>query len=538
MKREYQRIAFCCLVSIVLLLLITIFQCSVFDSGYDVIIRNGRIVDGTGNPAYRADVGIKNGKIAQIGRMAAAKAKRIIEADGSIVAPGFVDVHTHVDRDIAEKPAVMNYLRQGVTTVVGGNCGGSEYPLEDLFAQLENNGIAINFASLIGHNTIRREVMGSSDRAPTDKDLSGMQSLVRQEMEAGAIGFSTGLGYVPGRYSTTEEIIDLVKAIHPYGGIYATHMRHQGTRIEEGIRESIRIGREAGVPVQISHIKLATEDVWGKFDLITDPIQKAHQEGMEVYLDQYPYTATSSGFASSFPGWALSGGNDSLVIRLEDPEDYRKIKAHIIERRLKSERGIDKLKTIYVSGNDNHKEYEGKNLAEILDLLGRKKTVSNGADLIIEMQKTDRPRGVFFQMDEYDVEALMNIPYNMIGSDGGIQTPGEGVPHPRSYGTFPRVLGRYVREWGALALPDAVRKMTSLPAQAMGFHERGVLKPGMIADIVVFDPDAIIDTATFPEPHQYPEGVSFVVVNGEVAVEAGEWTGALSGIVLYGHGNK
>ena len=507
-------------------------------AGFDILIKNGTIVDGTGNPAFHADVAIKDGYIIAIGRLDGVRAGHVIDADGRVVVPGFIDVHTHTDRLIDSEPGVLNYLLQGVTTVVGGNCGGSRYPLRDLFQSVEQNGIAINFASLIGHNTIRREVMGASDRSPTRQELERMQELVRQEMKAGGIGFSVGLGYVPGRYSTTEEVIALTREIAPFGGVFATHMRDQGTHIQEAIEESVRIGREAGVPVQISHIKLATEDVWGEYQRIREPVEGAQREGLDVYLDQYPYTATSSGFGSSFPGWAVSGGNDSLALRLQDPDNYKKIKKHIIQRRLISQKGINKLEMIYVSRNRNHKEYEGKNLAEILELQDKKKTISNGADLIIEMQKTDRPSGVFFQMAEEDVKSLMQISYNMIGSDGGIQIPGKGVPHPRSYGTFPRVLGRYVRQWNTLSLPDAVRKMTSLPAQAMGFHDRGVLRTGMAADIVVLNPDEIIDTATFPEPHQYPDGIPYVIVNGKLTVDQGEWTEARSGSILYGSAVK
>jgi N-acyl-D-amino-acid deacylase len=520
------------------LLFILICSCDALKSRYDVVIISGRIIDGTGNPGYTADVGIHKGKIATIGSLSGKKARYVIDAEGLVVMPGFIDVHTHTDREIDAQPAVMNYLRQGVTTVVGGNCGGSRYPLSELFSTLEKNGIAINFASLTGHNIIREEVMGKGDRPPTEEEISRMQELVKQEMDVGAIGLSTGLAYIPGRYSDTEEVIALAKMIQPYEGVYATHMREQGTYIRKGVEESIRIGREAGVRIQISHIKLASEDVWGKKHLILESIKEAHEQGLEVYLDQYPYTATSSGFSSSLPGWAVAGGNDSLVARLKNPKKYEEIKKHLIKRRLTSIKGIDKLKTIYVSSNDNHKEYEGKNLVEILELLGRKKTVSNAADLIIEMQKTDSPRGVFFQMAEEDVKKIMKVPYNMIASDGGISTPGEGVPHPRAYGTFPRVLARYVGEWDVLPLCEAVRKMTSLPAQAMGFYDIGVLRPGMVADITIVDLNTIKDTATFSEPHQYPEGIPYVLVNGEIVVEEGEWTGALPGKVLYGGGRK
>ncbi|MEE9464300.1 MAG: D-aminoacylase [Candidatus Neomarinimicrobiota bacterium] len=522
----------------VVTLLFTLNSCQILVPKWDLVITNGQIIDGTGNPPYKADLGIKDDMIVEIGTLEMKRSRRIIDADGLYVTPGFIDVHTHVDRMIASQPVVMNYLLQGVTTVVGGNCGGSRYPLQELFNQLENEGTAVNFASLIGHNTTRRQIMGNEDRSPTAEELSRMQDLVKEEMLAGAIGFSTGLAYVPGRYSTTEEIIELVKTIQPFNGVYATHMRNQGKQIKESVEEAIRIGREAGVRVEIAHIKLATEDVWGRYHLITDPIEEAHRQGMEVYLDQYPYTATSSGFTSSFPGWAVAGGHEAFIERLNDPENYQKIKAAIIEKRLTSERRINRLQSIYVAKDTNHPEYEGKNLAEIMELLGRERTISNAADLIIEMQREDRPRGIFFQMDEKDVETLMQEPYSMIGSDGKVEIPGVEVPHPRAYGTFPRVLGKYVRDSGIRSLPDAIRKMTSLPAQAMRFNERGILKTGKRADIVIFSFDEIQDMATFDEPHQYPKGIHWVIVNGQVAAEQGEWTGALPGRVLYGLGAK
>jgi N-acyl-D-amino-acid deacylase len=521
-----------------LLVILLFIGCKKSVEEYDLIIKSGTIVDGTGNPWFYSDIGIKGERILKIGKIASKKGKRIINAKGLYVSPGFIDVHTHVDRNIADYPTVPNYLFQGVTTVVGGNCGGSRYPLRDLFHKLERTGIAINFATFIGHNTIREEVMGKDNRDPTPEELARMKELVRQEMQNGAIGFSTGLSYVPGRYSKTEEIIELVKMIQPFNGIYATHMRNQGKHIKNAIEEAVRIGREAGVTVEISHIKLAHEAVWGKIELITDPIEKARKAGFEVYMDQYPYTATSSGFGSSFPGWAVAGGQNAFLARLKDPEKYKKIKAKFIEKRLTSERGINKLETIYIAHDVNHPQYEGKNLAEILDLLGREKTISNGADLVIEIQKEAQPRGIFFQMDEDDVKSLMQRSYNMIASDGKIEIKGVEVPHPRAYGTFPRVLAKYVRDSGVISLPEAIRKMASLPAQAMGFYDRGVLKAGMYADICVFNLAEIQDLATFENPHQYPKGIRWVIVNGKIASQDGDIIEKNGGKILYGQGKK
>ncbi|MDZ7270716.1 MAG: D-aminoacylase [candidate division KSB1 bacterium] len=524
------------LTAIVFALAMTTLSCTLLSRRYSLIVTGGTIVDGTGGPPLRADIGVIGGRVAVVGEIERPYAERVIDATGLYVAPGFIDVHTHTDRQIAEHPDVLNYLLQGVTTVVGGNCGDSEYPLAELFRTLERRGIAINFASFVGHNTIRHLVLGDSDKVVTPEALAMMKALVEQEMRAGAIGLSTGLAYVPGRYSTTEELIELARAVKPYGGIYATHLRDQGQGIRQAIEEALRIGREAGVPVQISHIKLADEAVWGEYQLITQPVEAARAEGMSVYLDQYPYTATSSGFSSSFPGWAVDGGHEAFVQRLQDPATYQRIKQALIQKRLTSPRGIDKVATILIARAKNHPEYEGKNLAEILKLRGQAPTVENAAALIIELERDDQPSAIFFQMAEEDVTALMKLPYTMIASDGGIAVPGEGSPHPRAYGTFPRVLGTYVRERGVLSLPEAIAKMTSLPAQAMGFTGRGAIKKGYWADLVIFSPEEVRDCATFAEPHQYPQGIRYVVVNGKIAARDGQVFIRDAGHVLYGKG--
>ena len=525
MKRRIQ------LFAILLLIVAVSFVLLKTHKEFDIVIKGGTIIDGTGNPASVQDVGIINDRIAFIGKISKS-GKMAINAKGLTIAPGFIDVHTHVDEKILSEPTVKNYLLQGVTSVVGGNCGTSQYPVKDLFSQLKATGFALNFTTYVGHNTIRDLVMGQSSSKPRENELAKMKILVHQEMQSGAIGLSTGLDYSPGQYSTTEEIIELAKMIHPFNGIYATHLRDQGTGIRKAIEEAIRIGREAKVTVEISHIKLADEAVWGKYELITGPIEAAQQQGMKVYMDQYPYTATSTGFANSLPGWALVGGHDSLLIRLTDPGLYKKIKNAIIKKRLTSLKGIDKLKTIYISYNENHQEYEGKNLAEILSMLGRERTVSNGADLIIEMEKCDHPKAIFFRMAENDVAELMSKPYTLIISDGKIEFPGVEKPHPRAYGTFPRVLSKYVREKKILTLPEAIQKMTSLPASVMGFEKRGFLIKGYYADIVIFDFDRIDDTSTFANPHQYPKGIHTVIVNGKIAAQNGKLLDVKSGRIL------
>ena len=489
---------------------------------YDLVIRGGRVLDGAGNPWFLADLGVTGGRIAAIGDIPAEQGRTVIDAAGLVVCPGFIDVHSHADLNVHADSTVRNYLLQGVTTVIGGNCGDSPCPLKDYFAGLKRSGLGLNLAVLVGHNTIRHQVMGDEDRAPTEAEMARMEALVRQEMEAGAIGLSTGLAYVPGRYSKTDEIVRLAKVTRPWRGLYATHMRNQGSRIREAIEEAIEVGRGAGVPVQISHIKLAEEGVWGRRELITEPIEAARRAGLEVYTDQYPYTATSSGFASSFPGWAVAGGPAAFAERMKDPENRRRAREAFIEKRLVSSKGFDQLDRIYVAESRLHPEYQGKTLRGILTLLGREATLENAADLVIDMEAADQPLGVFFQMDEADVESLMVMPWNMIGSDGDVAVMGKGSPHPRYYGTFPRVLAEYVRQRGTLALPEAIRRMTSLSAQAMRLTDRGLLRPGMAADLVVFDPATIQDMATFEQPHQYPRGVHWVIVNGQVAARDGQ----------------
>lgn len=493
-------------------------------------------MDGTGNPWFKADIAIKNKRIAKVGSLDEKQAKKVIDAQNLIVSPGFIDIHTHCDRGILQVPTADNYITQGVTTVIGGNCGGHPFPLKDLFQRIEEKGASVNFGLLVGHNTIRQEVMGYKMSDPTHEEMERMKALIEDEMKAGALGFSTGLSYLPGTYSKTEELVQLASVAARYGGIYSTHLRDQGRRITEGIEEAIAIGEKNNMPVEISHIKLADDAVWNELERITRPVEEARKRGVEVTLDQYPYTATSSGFESSFPGWCFEGGKEKFLERLKDKATYEKIKSYIEERRLNSTKGISKLETIFIADIQNFPEYEGKNLKEILLLQGKEPTVDNAADLIIEIEKNGGASGVFFQMDEKDVESLMRLPYLMIGSDGGIEVIGKGVPHPRNYGTFPRVIGQYVRERGIIFLEEAVRKMTSFPAQTLRLKDRGMIQEGMYADVTIFDFNSFQDKATFSNPHQFSQGLQYVIVNGEVVIDRGKHTGQLPGMILYGKG--
>ncbi|HAR35306.1 MAG TPA: hypothetical protein DCR87_00075 [Acidobacteria bacterium] len=497
------------------------------------------VLDGSGNPWFRADLGLKGQRIVAVkDRIEPRAASRIIEAEGLVVAPGFIDIHTHADRDLLDIPGCENYVSQGVTTLVGGNCGGHDFPLAELFREIEKKGIACNFASLAGHNTIRRQVMGMKMDRPTAEEMNRMKELLRQEMAAGAIGLSTGLAYLPGTYSSTEELVELASVLSQTGGFYASHIRNQGQRITEAIEEAIAVGEKNRIPVEISHIKLAAEEVWNQLERITAPVEAARARGVEVTLDQYPYTATSSGFTSSLPQEVFEGGREKFLERLKDPEIYSRVKQTVIRSRLTSSRGIDKLETIYVASSRKFPEYEGKNLKQILELQGKAVNVDNGAELIIGLVREGDVSAIFFQMDEKDVEALMRLPYVMIGSDGGLQLAGQGSPHPRSYGTFPRVLGEYVRERKILSLEEAVRKMTSFPAQTMRLKNRGLIREGYYADLTIFNPAEVRDTATFAQPHQPSRGIIYVLVNGQLVLEQGKFTGKRPGAIIRGPGYR
>lgn len=510
-------------------------SCRKAEMKYDLVIKNGRVLDGSGNPWFRADLGIRGQRVAAIrDRIDSGQAAKVIEAEGLVVAPGFIDIHTHADRDLLDIPGCENYVSQGVTTLIGGNCGGHDFPLVELFAGIEKKGIACNFASLAGHNTIRRQVMGMKMEAPTAEEMARMKDLLRQEMRAGAIGLSTGLAYLPGTYSRTEELVELASVVAESGGFYASHLRNQGKRITEAIEEAITVGEKNGIPVQVSHIKLADEDVWNQLERITIPVEAARARGVEVTLDQYPYTATSSGFTSSLPQDVFEGGREKFLERLQNPEVYARVKQAVIRNRLTSNRGIDKLETIYVASSRKFPGYEGKNLKQILELQGKPATVENGADLIIDLVKEGDVSAIFFQMDEKDVEELMKLPYVMIGSDGGLQVVGQGSPHPRSYGTFTRVLGEYVRERKIIGLEEAIRKMTSLPAQTMRLKDRGMIREGYYADLTIFDPTEVKDAATFAEPHRHSRGIIYVLVNGRPVLEKGNFTGQRPGMIIRG----
>jgi len=505
---------------------------------YDLVIKNGRIVDGTGNPWFIADIGIREGRIAAIGRIRPEEAARVLDAQGLIVAPGFIDVHTHVEGGILRRPTAENFLRMGVTTVVTGNCGGSWLPIGDALGRLQEQGLSINLATLIGHNAVRRAVMGEDAREPTPEELERMKQLVDRAMREGAVGLSTGLIYIPGTYAKTDEIVELARVVARYGGIYASHIRNEGNGVLEAVREAIAIGERAGIPVQISHFKVSSKKLWGESRRTVQLVYEARARGLPVTVDQYVYPASSTGLETLLPSWVHDGGRAKAVERLRDPKLRERIKREMI--RTIRDQGFKDYAYAYVAQYRPDPSFNGKNIAEITRLVRRKASVEEQAEQIIEMflASESRVQMVYHKMNERDVEHILRQPFTMIASDAGVLEPGQGVPHPRGYGNNARVLGRYVREKALLSWEEAIRKMTSLPAQVFGFWDRGVIRPGLAADVVLFDPERIADRATFENPHQYAEGIRHVLVNGVLVIQDGQHTGARPGRILYGPGKR
>ena len=503
-----------------------------FASDYDLIIRNARVIDGTGNPWFRADIAVKAGRIAAIGKFPAASADRTIDAKERVVAPGFIDVHTHIEGEIEKVPRADNFLLDGVTTVVTGNCGGSRLNLAEWFAGLEKIGTGINVASLVGHNTVRSEVMGTADRAATPDEIGRMQGLVEKAMREGAVGFSTGLIYIPGTYSNTEEVVALARAAAKYNGTYASHMRDEGEKVLEAITEAVTVGKETGMPVELSHFKIDNQRLWGASDKSLALVEKFRREGVDVVVDQYPYDRSSTNLGITLPSWALADGQSKIQERLTDPPTRERIAAEM-EKNLRS-LGHEDYSYAMIASFKPEPAYEGKTITEINQMKGRPKTVRAEIDTIFDLTLAGRVQMVYHSMGAVDVERIMRYPNTAVASDGGVREFGVGVPHPRSYGNNARVLAEYVREQHVLTLEDAVRRMTSLPARTFRFADRGVVREGAAADLVVFDPARVQDKATFQKPHQYSEGFDFVIVNGKVAVENGQLTELRGGQVIRG----
>ena len=501
------------------------------ESRFDLVIENGLVVDGSGEQPFLSDIGIRRGIIRSLGDLEEAVAEARIDAEERVVAPGFIDLHTHTDRGLLELPLVENYIRQGVTTVLGGNCGSSPLPAGDFLKRAGKTGIAPNFALLVGHNTVRRKVMGRENRAPTGSELDRMKQLVAGAMRDGVFGLSSGLRYVPGIYAKTEEVAVLAEVAAAYGGFYATHIRSEELESIVSVEEALEIGRLAGIPVHISHHKLMGKSMWGKSVETLDLMEAAVERGQDVTFDQYPYRATSTGLTVLFPPWSLAGGQDSLEKRLEDPRTRDRIRQSI-SFNLRFGRGGGDPASVMIVSLAGDSTLEGLNLAEIARIKGRNRDIDGAAETLIELQSSGGGRGIYHCLDEEDVVRIMKHPLGTVASDGGTVRFGAGLVHPRNYGTFPRVLSAYVREKQVLTLEEAIRKMTALPAARLGLSDRGRIAVGMCADLVLFDPESVEDRATFADPHQYPDRIDDVLVNGVFVVRNGDVTGRRPGEVL------
>jgi N-acyl-D-amino-acid deacylase len=533
-------------------------------AAFDIVITNGHIIDGTGSPWYSGDIGIRDGKIAAIGHLSGAPSKRTIDATGKVVAPGFIDMLGQSDLTILVDPRLPSKLFQGITSEVTGE-GGSAAPLNDAiiqadrsgydhlkvtpdwrtfrqyFARLEKQGIGINVADYVGATQVRRMVLGDDDKQPTPEQLEQMKSLVRDAMRDGTVGVSTALEYAPAPYAKTEELIALAAEAGKFGGIYATHMRNESDSVLESIDEALRIGREAHIPVEIWHIKVAGKNNWGRMPEVVAKINAARAAGADVTADTYAYTAWYNDFSAFIPPWAHDGGTTKLVERLKDPATRERIRKDMQTRGTAWDNEWQEIpgpKAIMIGAVQNPKllPLEGKRLSEIAKLWN-KDPIDALCDFLIE----DPFTGVaVFGMSQPDVTLALQQPWVSIDNDSGGTSPegilGQEHPHPRAYGTFPRILSKYVREEKALTLEDAIRKFSALPAQRMRLTDRGVLKTGMWADVVVFDLATVRDRATFDNPNQFSEGMDYVLVNGGLVIDGGKMTGTLPGKVLRGPG--
>ena len=532
---------------------------------FDVVIVGGHIIDGTGSPWYSGDIGIRDGRIAAIGRLEGAGRKRTIDAAGRVVAPGFIDMLGQSELTMLVDPRLPSKITQGITTEITGEgdsvapvneamlkADAGEYAhlritpdwrtLREYFGRLERQGMGINLASYVGATSVRRMVLGDADVQPTAAQLDQMRGLVREAMEDGAIGVSSALQYAPAPYARTEELIALAGEAGKFGGIYATHMRSEGDAVLEAIDEAVRIGREGHLPVEIWHLKAAGQRNWGRMPQLVARIEAARAQGVDVSANTYAYTAWFNSFSAFIPPWAHDGGDGKLVARLKDPAARARIRADMLnpkgdwDNEWQEIPGPEAIQ-IAVVQNPELKPLQGKRLSEVA-ALWKEDAIDALCDLLIK-------DGAFtevavFGMDEPDVALALKQPWVSVDNDSQGTSPegllGEEHPHPRAYGTFPRILRKYVREEHLLTLEDAIRKFTALPAQRMRLTDRGVLKAGMAADVVVFDPAAVRDLATFERPNQLSVGMEYVLVNGVAVIAQGKMTGALPGKVLRGPG--
>ena len=523
---------------------------------FDLLITGAEILDGSGRPAFRADVGVNHKRIACVGDLSSAKGRTSIDAQGLTLAPGFIDVHTHIERNVPQAAPFLapNFIRQGVTTLVTGNCGRSFLEIGKFLKQLETNGTELNVATLIGHNTVRLRVMKQKSVAPTAAEMSEMESLVSRGMREGAFGLSTGLVYVPGTFAKTDEIVRLAKVVAQEKGLYVSHIRDEGSRGVEALQEAISIGEKASVHVHISHFKAQGRSEWGSAQARLDLITSAKDRGILVSLDQYPYRASSTGLAVLLPAWLSEGDFAAAKRRLEDPNTRRRIVNEMLSQlRANGWNNYEFARVAYYKFDPS---LVGLNIAEITEKrqaeslashasvipskFGSKKGKASSAteserqaETIMDMFSHGGAQMVFFDMSEDDVETILKDSEVMFGSDSSVREENSSVlPHPRGMGTFPRILSAYVREKNLFPVEEAVRRMTYLPATTFGLTERGLIRENNWADLVIFDRNKILDTATFDKPLSTPEGIRYVIVNGSIVLEHENLTKSLPGMAL------
>lgn len=533
--------------------------------GFSTLIKNGKIIDGSGNPWYKSDVFIDDSKITYIEKCLEIEADRTIDAKGMVVCPGFIDTHTHSDGTMFIDPKVESSIRQGITTQVIGNCGCGFAPInperkdklesyvrrllpvdlksswqsyEEYINEMSNCGCATNIVPLITHGAVRIAVMGFENRQPNPEELTSMKNLISDGIEAGAFGFSTGLIYPPCIYSDTTELVELGKAVSEYNGIFAIHVRGEGSTLIQAVKEALEISRKSGVRLHLSHHKATGKQNWGKTQTTLKMIENSRDKGIEVTFDQYPYIAGATVLSTLLPSWTHEGGLGRLLERLTDPQTRKKIKKEMQEpeenwENMVYSNGWDR---IYVSvvKTEKNKHLEGKSLSEIKDIREDPDEFTTLFDLLLE--EDGEVRMLVFSQNEAEMRQVMKHPLHMVGSDGRSVSPDGslsiGKPHPRFYGAFPRFLGKYVIEEGLLPLEKAIRSITSYPAQTFKLNSKGLVREKMDADIVIFDPATIIDRSTYSDPHQFPIGIEFVIVNGEIVVNKSKHTGAVPGKIL------
>ena len=510
-------------------------------AAYDLVIRGGRVVDGTGNPWFVADVGVRGDTIVAVGPRLEAAGARVVEARGLVVSPGFVDAHTHVEpreggEDIIGNPAAENNVRQGVTTVIGSPDGGGPVDVGAFLAKVEAARPAVNVGAFIGHGSVRGAVMGDENRTATPAELERMRELVRAGMRDGAVGLSTGLFYVPGNYAPLDEVIELARVAGGFGGIHQSHMRDETSKVLDSVRDTIAIGERGGLPTQVTHHKIIGKNNWGRSVETLKLIDEARARGVDATIDQYPYTASSTSIQGGLiPQWAQAGGREVMLKRLQEEATRGKVLAAIVDA-IENDRGGGNPANVVLAACPWDASLAGKNLADVLRDRGLPVTALGAAEVVIEIVEKGGCSAVYHAISEDDLVRIMKHPATMIASDAapGVPIFGRNVPHPRAYGTFARVLGLYVRDKQVLTLEEAVRKMSAFPARRVGLTDRGLIRPGMKADIVVFDPATVKDLATFEKPHQYAVGVSTVLVNGQLALSDGKPTGARAGRIVGG----